>query len=220
MKRNALAMGLIVMICTISVSAIELNFLGSYEPPRECWLFEGILIGELSGLSFAANESYYAIGDDRGENVMPPGVLYELDIDVDLEGIHSIAVTDIIRLDSDINLKGIQPYFPEDLDGEEVLWTSDGFIVCSERDSDNAPWIRQFTHTGELIAELPVPEKFIPVFADDEQVRGVRVNLSFEAATITPDGNTLYVANEQALVQDGNVSTADAGTAIDRKSVV
>jgi len=209
-----LAIGLILLIVGVSASSMELNFLGSFDPPREEWSFGGVNIGEISGLSHAQHGTYYAIGDDRGENVVPPGVLYEMEIKVYPTGIHSVEVKGTIQLDSDAATPGIQPHAPDTLDGEEVLWLEDGFIVCSERDADNAPWIRRYTHAGELVAELPVPEKFIPAFDGETQTRGVRENLSFEAATITPDGSTLYVMNEQALVQDGEVSSADAGTLV------
>jgi len=214
MKRSVLLVGLVVVLFGLSGSAMELNFLGSFDPPREDWTFEGFQAGEISGLSFASNDTYYAIADDRSENILPPGVLYELQIQVDLKRLHSVGVKGVIQLANDSSMAGIQPYAPGELDGEEVLWMEDGFIACSERDSANAPWIRQFTHTGELVAELPIPEKFIPAFEGEVQVRGVRENLSLEAATITPDGSTLYVANQQALVQDGAVSTADAGSPV------
>ena len=215
--RGLRGIGLVVVMVGIlgfSALAIELNFLGSFEPPREGWAFEGINVGEISGLTLAADGTFFAIGDDRGENVSPPGVLYEMTIDVDRAGIHAVDVTDVIQLDSALIAVGTQPYGANELDGEEVLWLEDGFIVCSERDADNAPWIRRFALDGRLVDELPVPDKFIPAFEGGVQVRGVRENLSFEAATVTPDGSTLYVMNEQALVQDGDVSTADAGSPV------
>ena len=214
MGRYAWIASLAVVLLGITVSGIELNFLGSFEPPREDWSFEGTGVGEISGLTLAADGTFYAIGDDRGANVTPPGVLYSMQVEVDSTGIHAVDVTGVIRLDSASVAAGIQPYSAGALDGEEVVWTADGFIVCSERDAAGAPWIRRFTLAGELLAELPIPEKYLPAFDGDGQVRGVRGNLSFEAATITPDGSTLYVMNEQALVQDGDVSTADAGTRV------
>ncbi len=214
MKRCILMISLAVVLLGLSASATELNFLGSFEPPKEGWVFDGIKVGEISGLTMAPDGTFYAIGDDRGDNISPPGVLYEMSIAVDLQGLHAVDVKGVIQLDSDQSTAGIQPYAAGTLDGEEVLWTEDGFIVCSERDAANAPWIREFTHKGELVAELPVPEEFIPAFDGDVQIRGVRNNMSFEAATITPDGSTLYVMNEEALVQDGDVATADAGTPV------
>ena len=74
MKRTVLVIGLVVVLFGTSASAIELNFLGSFDPPRENWMFEGIRVGEISGLTLAVDGSFYAIGDDRGENVTPPGV--------------------------------------------------------------------------------------------------------------------------------------------------
>ncbi|TFH08823.1 MAG: hypothetical protein E4H08_07050 [Candidatus Atribacteria bacterium] len=214
MKRSVLVAGLVVGLLGMSASAMELHFLGSFDPPRERWTFESIPVGEISGLTYAGNGTYYAIADDQGENITPPGVLYELEINVDLQGFHSVEVTDVIHLAREACTTCVRPYYAGELDGEEVLWMEDGFIVCSERDLTGEPWIRQFTHSGEFLAELPIPEKFIPAFEGGAQVRGVRENLSFEAATVTPDGSTLYVANEQALVQDGPVSTADAGTTV------
>jgi len=217
MNRSIWACGLVVAIAGlvgICASALELNFLGSYEPPREGWTFEGIHVGEISGLSLGATGMYYAVPDDRGQRIVPPGLLYEMEIDVDLNGLHAVDVKGVIALDSDASIPGVQRHVPGELDGEDVLWLEDGFIVCSERDAENVPWIRKYTHQGELLMELPIPAKFIPAFEGDRQTRGVRENLSFEAATITPDGATLYVANQQALVQDGPVSTADAGTPV------
>jgi len=214
MKRSVWIAGVAVALFGIAAFGIELNYLGSFEPPREDWTFEETRVGELSGLTLAPDGTFYAIGDDRGANVTPPGVLYRMNIQVDAGGIDVVDVTEVIRLDSASVAAGIQPYGAGSLDGEEVVWTADGFIVCSERDAVGAPWIRTFTHAGELVAELPIPDKYLPVFDGDVQVRGVRENLSFEAATITPDGSTLYVMNEQALIQDGDASTCDAGSPV------
>jgi hypothetical protein len=191
--------------------AVDLNYLGSFEPPREGWVFEGINVGEISGLTLSKDgDSFFAIGDDRGENVDPPGVLYELKIDLDEDGIHGVDVTGVVQLKTPDG----QPYEANTLDGEDVLWTPNGFIVSSERDLENKPWVRMFSPSGEFLSEVPIPEKFIPLFENEEQVRGVRRNLSFEATAITPDYATLYVMNEQALIQDGETSTPEAGTPV------
>ncbi len=74
-----------------------------------------------------------------------------------------------------------------------------------------------FALDGSLLGELPLPDKFLPVFEKDQEgrdvvVRGVRTNLGFEGMTLADDGATLYVANEGALGQDGPVATRAAGT--------
>ncbi len=189
---------------------MDLNYLGSFEPPNEGWVFEGINVGEISGLSLSETGTFFAVGDDRGENVDPPGVLYELKIDLDEAGIHGVDVVSVVHLKTPNG----QPYGANTLDGEDVLWMPNGFIVSSERDSENKPWVRMFSPDGKFLSEIPVSEKFIPLFDGEEQVRGVRRNLSFEASAITPDYATLYVMNEQALVQDGGVSTPESGTPV------
>ena len=204
---------LLVSICLLFGSvafAVDLNYLGSFEPPNEGWVFEGINVGEISGLSLSETGTFFAICDDQGENVDPPGVLYELEIDLDEAGIHSVDVVSVVHLEAPDG----RPYEANTLDGEDVLWMPNGFIVSSERDLENKPWVRMFSPNGKFLSEIPVPEKFIPLFDGEEQVRGVRSNFSFEASAIAPDYATLYVMNEQALVQDGEVSTPESGTPV------
>jgi len=199
--------GLLIMATAF---ATDLKYLGSFEPPNEGWVFDGVKIGEISGLTLSDKGTFFAIGDDRGENVDPPGVLYELEINFDENGIHSVDVVRVIHLTAPNGES-----FPANaLDGEDVLWTPDGFIVCSERDLEGNPWVYMFSLDGEFLSEIPIPDKFIPFFYDERQIRGVRKNLSFEASAITPDHATLFVMNEQALVQDGGVSTPTLGTPV------
>jgi len=151
-----------------------------------------------SGLTLANDGSFYAICDDKGANVDPPGVLYKLNIDLDASGIHGVDVVGIVHLKTPDG----SSYTSGSIDAEDVLWTPTDFIACSERDQDNNPWIRQFSHDGTFLSEVPVSEKFMPASEGDTQVRGTRTNLSFEASALTPDYATLYVMNEEALLQD------------------
>ena len=187
-----------------------LAYLGAYEIPTADWVHAGIPVGELSGLAFdPVLNLFFAVSDDRGDTG-PPGRLYSLDIRVDRDGIHGVDVFEAMLLDSDTQSGGVQPYEVGDIDAEEVVFTPDRYlIVSSERDRQDRPWIRVFNETANLLKEIPIPGKFIPA-----EGRGVRENLSFEAMTLTPDGRTLYVANEQALVQDGPTATVDHGTTI------
>jgi hypothetical protein len=52
---------------------------------------------------------------------------------------------------------------------------------------------------------LSVPDKFRASASN----RGIRDNLAFEGITFTPDFSTLYVATENALLQDGPMATFD-----------
>jgi len=204
---------LVVSICLlfgVAGFALNLNYLGSFDPPKDGWTFNGISVGGISGLTLAPDGSFFAICDDKGDYVNPPGILYNLNINADQTGIHGVDVVGIVPLKTPDG----SPYASGSIDAEDVLWTPTGFIACSERDQDNNPWIRQFSHDGTFISAIPVPEEFVPAFDGDTQVRGVRTNLSFEASTLTPDYATLYVMNEEALVQDGDVATPTAGTPV------
>jgi hypothetical protein len=64
--------------------------------------------------------------------------------------------------------------------------------------SDESPAIGEFLLPGmRQMRALPVPEIF----------KGVAANQGFESLTVSPDGNTLWTANERALVVDGNPQT-------------
>ena len=61
MKRFASVAGvvaLIVGLAGVSSSAIELNFLGSFDAPGEGWAFEGVRVGGISGLSCASDGTF------------------------------------------------------------------------------------------------------------------------------------------------------------------
>ena len=210
MRRLPVLVLLFCMVVGVASLGLDLRFLGSFEPPRENWMFEGITVGGISGLTMVPDGRFYAICDDKGENVDPPGVLYDMNIDIDQTGINSVDVSGIVQLETPDG----NTYEVGSIDGEDVIWTNYGFIVCSERDQNDDPWIRQFSHDGAFVGEISVPEKFMPVFDGGQQIRGVRTNLSFEASAITPDYGTLYVMNEEALAQDGDLATPEAGTPV------
>jgi hypothetical protein len=59
-----------------------------------------------------------------------------------------------------------------------------------------------------LRTALPVPDKFRASSAN----RGIRRNLGFEGLAFAPDFQTLFVATENALLQDGPVATLTLGS--------
>ena len=208
-------LGILVGVLAIGAVglAAEFRFLGDLTIPTGLWAFSGMPVGEISGLAYDSDTGiYYGICDNRGRDPEEgvAGRLYALSIGVNEDGISGVRVLDMILLDSDPGTPGIQPSGPGEVDAEEVVLTPDGrLIISSERDLENRPWIRIFSLSGEMLGEIPVPEKFMP----GDGV-GVRRNLAFEAMTITPDGKTLFVATEQALAQDGPTSTVDHGTTV------
>jgi hypothetical protein len=186
----------------------------SFESKR---MFQDTTVGGLSGLAYDAKRGvYYAVCDDRGENQAPR--FYTLQIDTDDRGIKDVRVVGVTFLDSDAATPGVQPYERNDSDLEEIiLLADDTLLVTSERDKDGKPWIRRFGLDGTLLGDLPVPSRYITVTEPGPDGRprvtkGVRGNLGFEGMAITPSQQTLFVANEEALAQDGPIATTSEGT--------
>ncbi|MBN1858610.1 esterase-like activity of phytase family protein, partial [Candidatus Bipolaricaulota bacterium] len=188
-------------------SDVDFGYLGSWEIAGDAWTYGEMAVGELSGLAYdAQRDVYYAVSDNRGD-AGTPGKLFTLEIDADSHGIADVAILDVTLLDADPG-PGRTAYGSGEIDAEEVvLLPDDRIIVSSERDRDGLPWIRTFDLDGDWLGEIPVPDRFIPSLGN-----GVRSNLAFEAMALSTDGECLYVANEQALVQDGPMAGVEEGT--------
>lgn len=208
-----LALGLLILGLALAPElgrGPRLRLIGAYTIPTEEWTFEAVPVGGLSGLAYdRARDVYYAVSDDRGETG-PAGRAYTLKIALSARGIEAVRVLTTTLLDSDLAAPGVQPYPEKGIDAEEVILTPQGtLIIASERDQENRPWLREFALDGSLLREIPLPEKFIPA-----EGRGVRRNLAFEGLALSPDGQSLFVANEQALAQDGPLATVEQGTIV------
>jgi len=207
MKQLAIYATVLAIVAIGSLAwASTLRFLGSYAIPSDEWNYEDALVGGISGLAHdASRDVCYAVNDDQG-------ILYTLKITIDENGIHDVEVLGMTRLDSNQITLGIQPYEEDNIDAEEVVLTPDDtLIISSELDHNGNPWIRTFALDGALLGQIPIPRKFLPI---PSLTQGVRPDLAFEALALTPTGNTLYVANEQALGQDYPTATVSRGTIV------
>lgn len=176
---------------------VACEFLGTVNYPTGL-KFQGVEVGGLSGISFfPAQNTYYAISDDRGQK--SPARVFTLVIDL-ADG----------RLDQgDIVFKGVivlkdekgKPFKKGSIDPEGIAVAETGtFYISSEGDVDENidPFIGCFDAKGQLLYRLPIPEKFMP-----GKHKGVRDNRAFESLTLSHDGRYLYTATENALKQDG-----------------
>ncbi len=170
--------------------------------------FDATEIGGLSGITYdAENEVYYLLADDRSQ--INPARFYTATIDVADNSLDDgdIVFTGATLLQTD----GITPtVFPElSLDPEGIVLTGQGTLLISSEGDANAeppinPFIKEFSIDGTELISLPVSTKFAP-----GENTGIRNNLAFESMSITPDGNTLYSATENALAQDGPPADVD-----------
>jgi hypothetical protein len=211
-----LAMTAVFWPWTLGAQPGPLRLLGqsSFESKRT---FQDTTIGGLSGLTFDAQRGvYYAVCDDRGENQAPR--YYTLELDIEPGGIMDVRVVGVTFFDSDAATPGIQPYERNDSDLEDIQLLADGtLLVSSERDRDGKPWVRRFALDGTLLGELPLPNRYITATETGPDgrprvTRGVRSNLGIEGMALTPSQETLYLANEEALAQDGPIATTQDGT--------
>jgi hypothetical protein len=182
--------------------ALKLDFLGQQIFPTAT-TFEGTTFGGLSGFAYDHRRKvYYALSDDQ------VGMrFYTLRIDVK----HGAPTVQIVGVTTLRDASG-EPFAalsadPEGLaltDRNTLVLTSEGFAT---RLID--PWVREFSLDGRQLSAFPVPAAFLPL-ADG--TRGVRQNLGFESAAVTPSGRYLFTATEGALVQDGPPATVGAGS--------
>ncbi|MDX1643242.1 MAG: esterase-like activity of phytase family protein [Thermoanaerobaculia bacterium] len=184
----------------LPIGRLELLGTVELEPSK----LDGIPLGGLSGLTYdPRRERYYAVSDDRAER--GPARFYTLEIDLS-DG----------RLEpTDVRLLGLTPLTTGDghafgagsVDPEAIAWTpADELIVASEGDAriELAPFLRRFALDGRQLGDLPLPPRYRP--RPDGQA-GVRYNLALESGAVEPSGRYLVSATENALSQDGPVST-------------
>jgi hypothetical protein len=83
-----------------------------------------------------------------------------------------------------------------------LLWTSEGDIARGF-----GPALYESARDGRFLREFALPAMFNP---DPAQRRGPRDNLTFEGIALTPDGRSVWLSMENALIQDGPVPTTGA----------
>ena len=180
----------------------QLEFLGQQIFPTATQ-FRGTTFGGLSSITYDARRNlFYALSDDQ------VGVrFYTLRIGV-TGGAPAVQIVGVTALrDADG-----QPFAPASLDPEGLTLTDDRTLVVTSEGFANRfidPWVREFDLTGHQLRALFVPSAFLLNAAG---THGVRLNLGFESAAVTPSANFLFVGAEAAVVQDGPPATVGAGS--------
>lgn len=197
--------------CTVrSQPAIKLEPLGEviipYNKP-----FQGTPIGGLSGLTYdnAANV-FYVISDDRSE--LAPARFYTFDLYMNASG--RLSKDGIEWLDTTFlkNAEG-KPYRLNSIDPEGISITPDSLIYVSSeggRATGEPPFVNAYRKDGTFVKSLRIPQAYWPAKAADRLIKGIRTNLAFESLTLSPDGQHLYAATENALLQDGPAADVDS----------
>ena len=197
-----LAIALVAAAPAHSAPATELEFLGQQIFPTSTQ-FQGTTFGGLSSITYDQRRRvYYVLSDDQVN-----ARFYTLRIGVTggAPAVQIIAVTTLRDASG-------QPFESFSLDPEGLTLTRDDTLVITSEGFANRlidPWVREFGLSGRQFRELPLPSAFSPNAAG---TRGVRQNLGFESAGMTPNGRFLFTGTENALVQDGPAATVATGS--------
>jgi hypothetical protein len=203
-----------------ATSRLELAFIGQQVLPQG-YRYAGTTVGGLSGIDYdAATGRYWVISDDRSE--FGASRFYEVALDlshfnktpdpghagVTFAGVHTLK-----RPDGSVfanhatdpanaaDPESIRLYAPSG----RLVWSSEG-----ERSVGTGtppvlvdPHVWEMERDGHFVRALPIPAKFRSSAGN----HGIRHNLAFEGLAFTPDYGTLYVATENALLQDGPIAS-------------
>ncbi len=166
----------------------------------------GVEFGGISGLDYdTGNDLFYAISDDRSQKA--PARLYTLKLAIADSGVQGIDIVSTIQL-SDATGK---PFAEKDIDPEAIRYDAGAkkLYWSSEGDAKGRPAVYEAGLDGNAVRSFELPDYYLPN-ADGSQ--GARNNLAFEGLTISADGKTLWAGTENALAQDGDKATLDAGS--------
>jgi hypothetical protein len=178
--------------------------------------FGGTMVGGLSGIDYdAVHGDWVLISDDRSEH--NPARYYRAQLRYDDKAFTSIVLTGVTTLRQPDGTPypsrkqydaggGVVPDLEalrvDPRDGS-IWYSSEGDVALGLN-----PFVRRATPDGAFRSELPLPALF---HVDPAHRFGPRDNQAFEGLSFAADGNTLWVALEGPLYQDGPVPTPGAG---------
>lgn len=203
----AVACGALLLLSSgAGVAAGPLAYIGQQIVPTGSQAI-GTVFGGLSGIDYVpATGRYFAISDDRSQ--FNPARFYELSLDLALfkrsnspgaAGVGVVGVT-TLQVPGGGSFPALQ-VDPEAIryDGTRLYWTSEGNRTAGNLQN---PFVRSMDLAGMFVAEFAMPARFNPAGSGAADA-GIRNNLAFESLTLSSDGAKVYVATENALVQDG-----------------
>ncbi|MBY0415756.1 MAG: esterase-like activity of phytase family protein, partial [Bdellovibrionales bacterium] len=175
--------------------------------------FQETEIGGLSGITYdQAQNKFLAISDDRSQ--VNEARFYEFDVTL-TDKDFKVTPSKVVRLKNQKGTyftKGSVDFEGISIHGKDVLISSEGGI---NREFPIAPALYSFSRDGSFKEQLSVPEKFLlPKKEHTDKMYGSRDNKSFEALSTSLDGKTTYMGSEEALFQDGPISTIEAGSTV------
>ena len=213
LRRSTAAAALLLAAGIGHAATFDLRLLGTQDIATGT-LFAGVEFGGISGIDRLGAGRYVAIADDRGGERGTPR-FYELGLNYDAAGFHGVTInsqTYMQRPDGTpfpATSRTVDPEGIRLLANGNLAWSSEGNWSGNPA-ARYQPFVREMTSTGGFVREFGLPSSYNYV---DNTTTGARSNKGFEALAVTP-GGTLYAANEDALIQDGQLTTVAAGSVV------
>ncbi len=193
------------------LSVQALRFIGEQQIAHK-HLFQQTTVGGLSGIDYdAATDTWILASDDRSD--YEAARFYTATLTYDEHSFSSAALTAVVPFRQQNGktyssrwkwgeIADVEAIRFDPIDG--TIW----YISEGDRAWGSDPFIRRALRSGEFIEDLAVPPMFVmrPV-----ERTGPRNNLAFEGLTFARDGQSLWVAMEAPLWEDGGVPTPSAG---------
>ena len=177
-------------------------------------MFEGVEFGGISGIDRASDGSYWAISDERGGERGTPR-FYALTVDFDANTFKGVTINKMVYIKGpDGNPLSSTT---RTADPEGIRLAPNGNLYISSEGNWSAtpsamfqPFVREIKTDGSFVRAFDTPAAFNYV---DNTTAGGRSNKLFEALAVTPNG-TVVTANEDALIEDGPLTTLTAGSVV------
>lgn len=198
-----------IVACTTFTSSSSttevksLRFIGDVNISSDT-AFQGTLLGGLSGVSYDhARQRLIAISDDRGEFGEPR--FFEFSMRLSDRSMELIP----IRLQTLKDHQG-KKFKTGTIDFEGITLLENGNILLASEGDERPknrimPGLHQYDLKGNWSKNWQVPPKFY--FEDKGKIsKGVRFNKGFESLTSALDHSAVFTANENTLLQDGEIA--------------
>ena len=199
----------------------SLSYIGQQIVPNKT-SFLDTSVGGLSSLDYNPfTDRYLAISDDRSRT--HPARFYELSLDLarfqrsntpGMAGVTFHAVTTIQRPGggaferNSVDPEGLR----FDIARNKIYWSNEGHRGILDFQN---PTVREMNPDGSHSRDFEVPARYYPsgsnmgLFPGD---KGIYNNLAFESLALSVDGDTLYTATENGLIQDSPPSNIFTGS--------
>lgn len=187
----------------------SITFLGEYRLPHKMQ-FNGTTVGGLSSIDYSKKEDqYYLICDDRSD--LSPARYYKAKIFLSAKSIDSIRIIEAVYL-----LQKDGTTYPNKLENPSkvpdpealrmnpvagtIFWSSEGErIVRKDHTVLQDPSVNVILPNGKLIDTFPLPDNMRMKVTES----GARQNGVFEGLAFSNNYETLFVAVEEPIYEDG-----------------